>query len=191
MESNGKRVHVDGTIVSHPTTPVIWGGAGTDSQHAFMQFIHQSPDVVPVDFLGFARTSTGNDERQRMLFMNLVAQSEALAFGRPSNEAPHRSFPGNRPSTVIVAPVLSPFVFGQIIALYEHAVFFEGTLLDINSFDQWGVELGKELAQTFTAIRQDANSLDKSVAHSGSRRLLNWFHHQNSQHLDYEQGADR
>jgi glucose-6-phosphate isomerase len=191
MESNGKGVHVDGTIVSHPTTPVIWGGAGTDAQHAFMQFIHQSPDVVPVDFLGFARASTGNDDRQRMLFMNLVAQAEALAFGRTSNEAPHRSFPGNRPSTVIVAPALSPFVFGQIIALYEHAVFFEGALLDINSFDQWGVELGKELAQALMVKRQDSNSLENSDAHPGSRRLLHWFHHQSSQHLDHEQSAER
>jgi glucose-6-phosphate isomerase len=189
MESNGKGVHVDGTTVSHPTTPVIWGGAGTDAQHAFMQFIHQSPDVVPIDFLGFARASNGNDERQKMLFMNLVAQAEALAFGRPSVEAPHRSFPGNRPSTVIIAPVLSPFVFGQIVALYEHAVFFEGALLDINSFDQWGVELGKELAQGLMVIRQDAGPVENSAVHPGSRRLLNWFHYQSAQDLDTEQGA--
>lgn len=190
MESNGKGVHVDGSIVSHPTTPVIWGGAGTDAQHAFMQFIHQSPDVVPIDFVGFARASNGNDERQRMLFMNLVAQAEALAFGRPSAEAPHRSFPGNRPSTVIIAPVLSPFVFGQIVALYEHAVFYEGALLDINSFDQWGVELGKELAQGLMVIRQDAGSVDNSNVHPASRRLLDWFHHQSAQDLGAEQGAN-
>lgn len=175
MESNGKGVHVDGSAVTHPTTPVIWGGAGTDAQHAFMQFIHQSSDVVPVDFLGFAHSLTGDDERQNMLFMNMVAQAEALAHGRPSPEMPHRAFLGNRPSTVIAAPALTPEVLGQIVALYEHAVFFEGVILGINSFDQWGVELGKDLARALLNPARSVDSGRDGQNQPGREHLLNWF----------------
>lgn len=174
MESNGKSVRVDGAPVTHPTTPVIWGGVGTDAQHAFMQFLHQSPDVAPVDFLGFAQSLARDDERQTMLFMNMIAQAEALALGRPTVELPHQSFSGNRPSTVIVAPILTPKVLGQIIALYEHAVFFEGVILGINSFDQWGVELGKDLARALLSASKNgsARGFDGLM---GSKHLLEWF----------------
>ncbi|MGA0877698.1 MAG: glucose-6-phosphate isomerase [Ilumatobacteraceae bacterium] len=147
MESNGKGVRRNGSSVPCSPSSVIWGGPGTDAQHAFMQFLHQSPDVVPADFIGFGQSLDGDQERQTILFSNMVAQAEALAHGRVDADAPHRSFPGNRPSTVIAAPTLTPSVLGQIIALYEHMVFFEGAILGTNSFDQWGVELGKDLAR--------------------------------------------
>ena len=182
MESNGKGVRADGEVVSYPTTPVIWGGVGTDAQHAFMQFIHQSPDVVPVDFLGFAQSSTGDHERQTMLFMNLIAQAEALAYGRHVPDAPHRSFSGSRPSTVIAAPTLTPRVLGQIVALYEHAVFFEGVILGINSFDQWGVELGKELAGALLASPPEISPGSTAEMHSESRFLLDWFQRHRGHH---------
>lgn len=168
MESNGKGVRSDGTPVPYSPTSVIWGGAGTDAQHAFMQFLHQSPDVVPVDFIGFARSLDGDRDRQTMLFLNMVAQAEALARGRIDIEAPHRSFPGHRPSTVIVAPALTARALGQIVALYEHMVFFEGAILGINSFDQWGVELGKDVARSLASLPGD------SVAPS-ARILLDWL----------------
>lgn len=168
MESNGKGVRRDGTTVAHSPTSIIWGGSGTDAQHAFMQFLHQSPDVVPVEFIGFARSLDGDQVRQTMLFQNMVAQAEALAHGRSDLDAPHRSFPGNRPSTVIVAPTLTPSVLGQIVALYEHMVFFEGAILGINSFDQWGVELGKDIARSLvTPAGRDAVPT--------ARPLLDWF----------------
>jgi len=197
MESNGKGVRADGEVVSYPTTAVVWGGVGTDAQHAFMQFLHQSPDVVPVDFLGFDQSSTGDHERQTMLFMNLIAQAEALAHGRHVPDAPHRSFVGNRPSTVIAAPTLTPRVLGQIVALYEHAVFFEGVILGINSFDQWGVELGKELASALLESPQGISPQDFSTGliaemNSGSRHLLDWFHRHSVQNLppSKSSGAD-
>lgn len=201
MESNGKAVHVDGAAVTHPTTPVIWGGAGTDAQHAFMQFIHQSPDVVPVDFVGFAHSSTGDNERQTVLFMNMVAQAEALAQGRASASTPHQSFSGNRPSTVIAAPALTPYVLGQIIALYEHAVFFEGVILDINSFDQWGVELGKDLARTLLSrLRAEGQGVEpgtaldvRSDSQTAPLHIVEWFRQQQAMHSESPMlpGADR
>lgn len=169
MESNGKGVRLDGTAPPYPTSPVIWGGAGTDVQHAFMQFLHQSADVVPVDFIGFARSHHGDPARQSVLFLNMVAQAEALAHGRRDAARPHRSFPGGRPSTVVVAPALTPRALGNIVALYEHAVFFEGVVLGINSFDQWGVELGKEVARSLGSGDTGAGSL------AGAAGLLSWF----------------
>lgn len=171
MESNGKGVRLDGTVPPHPTSPVIWGGAGTDVQHAFMQFLHQSADVVPVDFIGFARTHDGDTARQSALFLNMVAQAEALARGRRDEARPHRSFPGGRPSTVVVAPALTPRALGNIVALYEHAVFFEGVVLGINSFDQWGVELGKDLARSLGS----GDVVDGSASLPGAAGLLEWF----------------
>lgn len=168
MESNGKGVRHDGSAVPVSPASVIWGGSGTDAQHAFMQFIHQSPDVVPVDFIGFARSLDGDQERQTMLFSNMVAQAEALAHGRIDHDAPHRSFPGRRPSTVIAAPALTPGVLGQIVALYEHMVFFEGAILGIDSFDQWGVELGKDIARALMA--PSGGSATPTAGH-----LLDWL----------------
>ncbi|MFM7127624.1 MAG: glucose-6-phosphate isomerase, partial [Actinomycetota bacterium] len=171
MESNGKGVRLDGTVPPFPTSPVIWGGAGTDAQHAFMQFLHQSTDVVPVDFIGFARSQDGDADRQSVLFLNMVAQAEALARGRRDDSRPHRSFPGGRPSTVLVAPTLTPRALGNIVALYEHAVFYEGVVLGINSFDQWGVELGKEMAHSLGS----GGTADGSVSLPGAAGLLSWF----------------
>lgn len=171
MESNGKGVRLDGSVPSYPTAPVIWGGAGTDAQHAFMQFLHQSADVVPVDFVGFARSHDGDVSRQSVLFLNMVAQAEALARGRRDDARPHRSFPGGRPSTVLVAPTLTPRALGNIVALYEHAVFFEGVVLGINSFDQWGVELGKEMAHFLGS----GGVADGSGSLPGATELLGWF----------------
>lgn len=180
MESNGKSVRTDGVPVGLPTSPVVWGGEGTNAQHAFMQLLHQGTSVVPVDFLGFARpskaSSPGAALGQRTLFMNMLAQAQALAFGKAASNAdePHRTFAGDRPSTVITAAELTPEVLGQIVALYEHAVFYEGVLLGINSFDQWGVELGKEMASTL--VRSGSTGVDEtSVEEQAGRRLVRWF----------------
>jgi glucose-6-phosphate isomerase len=156
MESNGKRVTLDGSPVDHDTGPVIWGEPGTNGQHAFYQLLHQGTTVVPADLIGFLEPTDPIGNQHELLMGNLLAQSEALAFGKSADEVrsagvsdalvPHRTFPGNRPTSVILAPKLSPSVLGQLIALYEHKVFAQGTVWGINSFDQWGVELGKELA---------------------------------------------
>jgi len=164
MESNGKSVRVDGRPVALSTAPVVWGEPGTNGQHAFFQMLHQGTHLVPVDFIGFARShhvlSHGVDltGHHDVLVANLLAQSAALAFGRTADEVaalgveadlvPHRTFPGNRPSSVILAEELTPSTLGQLVALYEHVVAVQGMLWGINSFDQWGVELGKELASS-------------------------------------------
>ena len=156
MESNGKSVRHDGQPVDYHTGPVVWGEPGTNGQHAFYQLLHQGTRLVPCDLIGFARPNHSLDEHHDLLMANLLAQSEALAFGRHSAEvagpgvAPdlvaHRTFEGNRPTSTILAPRLNPRVLGQLIAAYEHKVFTQGVLWDVNSFDQWGVELGKVLA---------------------------------------------
>jgi glucose-6-phosphate isomerase len=164
MESNGKRVRHDGTAVEFDTGPIVWGEPGTNGQHAFYQLLHQGTTVVPADLIGFVEPlgdlvgdgPGGHD----ILMANMIAQAEALAFGRTADEVrsagvaddlvAHRTFPGNRPTSVILAPKLTPSVLGQLIAMYEHKVFTQGTVWGINSFDQWGVELGKELAEEIT-----------------------------------------
>ncbi|MCB2223713.1 MAG: glucose-6-phosphate isomerase [Actinobacteria bacterium] len=159
MESNGKRVRLDGTEVDLDTGPIVWGEPGTNGQHAFYQLLHQGTTVVPADLIGFVEPMADDDDgRHDLLVANLLAQAEALAFGKTPAEVaaagvgaalvPHRTFPGNRPTSVILAPALTPSVLGQLVALYEHKVFTQGTVWGINSFDQWGVELGKELATT-------------------------------------------
>ena len=181
MESNGKSVRSDGSRVPYATSPVIWGEPGTNGQHAFMQLLHQGTDVVPVDFIGFARSSAADEARNELLFTNLLAQSRALAFGRNIDELPdsparpHRVFAGNRPSTTIVAPELSASVLGQLIALYEHSTFFEGIIWDINSFDQWGVELGKELALSIGLTLADFPTHNHPELDSSTHTLLSWF----------------
>ncbi len=171
MESNGKRVAMDGGDLTLPSGPVVWGEPGTNGQHAFYQLIHQGTGVVPCEFLLAAQGHEPDLAHQhRLLVANCLAQSEALMNGRSLEEARrrmaaagltgaeldrqarHRVFPGNRPSTTMVYPRLTPFVLGQIIALYEHRVFVEGAILGINSFDQWGVELGKELAAALAPV---------------------------------------
>lgn len=175
MESNGKRVAMDGSELARPSGPVVWGEPGTNGQHAFMQLVHQGTEVVPCEFL---LAAAGHEpdlaHHHRLLAANCLAQSEALMRGRSlaearalmaarglagaelERQARHRVFPGNRPSVTILHPQLVPFTLGQIIALYEHRVFVEGVILGINSFDQWGVELGKELAGSLLAVLEGA-----------------------------------
>lgn len=182
MESNGKSVRVDGGPVHTATGPVVWGEPGTNGQHAFYQLLHQGTRLVPVDFIGFARPNHPLVEQHDLLMANLFAQGEALAFGKtldevvaegvPAHQQPHRVFPGNRPSTTILAPRLTPSVLGQLIALYEHVVFVQGCVWGVNSFDQWGVELGKALANRITPELTDtaAPQHDSSTA-----ALIEWY----------------
>ncbi|WP_353183144.1 glucose-6-phosphate isomerase [Bosea sp. (in: a-proteobacteria)] len=186
MESNGKRVRKDGTPVARPTGPVVWGEPGTNGQHAFYQLIHQGTDVVPCEFLIAAEGHNPDlAHHQRLLIANCLAQSEALMKGRTLEEtkaqlaekgvaatdiearAPHMAFPGSRPSLTIAYRRLDPFALGRIIALFEHRVFVEAAIWDINAFDQWGVELGKELATALMPViegKAPAGSHDSSTA---------------------------
>ncbi|MCF8467305.1 MAG: glucose-6-phosphate isomerase [Sneathiella sp.] len=157
MESNGKHVTLDGTCVAYQTGPIYWGEPGTNGQHSFYQLIHQGTKLVPCDFIGFCQTLNPIDSQHDLLMSNLFAQAEALAFGKTGDEveaegtpgwlAPHRVFEGNRPSNTLLVKRLTPRTLGLLVALYEHSVFTQGTIWDIDSFDQWGVELGKALAQ--------------------------------------------
>jgi glucose-6-phosphate isomerase len=157
MESNGKHVMLDGKPVKCNTGPVYWGEPGTNGQHSFYQLIHQGTRLIPCDFIAFGHALTPLGRRHDILVANVFAQAEALAFGKTSEQVkaegtpdwlvPHRVLEGNRPSNVILAERLTPTVLGTLVALYEHIVFTQGVLWNINSFDQWGVELGKALAQ--------------------------------------------
>ena len=185
MESNGKRVSMDGKTLAVPSGPVVWGEPGTNGQHAFYQLIHQGTRIVPCEFMvGAEGFEPELAHQHQLLVANCLAQSEALMKGRSLGEARaliggkfsgeelerqarHRVFPGNRPSTTLVYPKLTPFVLGQIIALYEHRVFVEGAMLGINSYDQWGVELGKELATALGPIvagKESTEGKDGSTA---------------------------
>ncbi len=176
MESLGKSVSVDGRPVEGPTGAVIWGAAGTDAQHAFFQLLHQGPEVIPVDFIGFAQPAGGVNDA---LMANLLAQAEALAIGRSEQEVaatgvapalvPHRTFAGGRPSTVILAQRLTPSVLGQLVALYEHRTVTAAVLWGINPFDQWGVELGKQLA---VRIADELSDPESSPNHDSSTNSL-------------------
>ncbi|MFA7263581.1 MAG: glucose-6-phosphate isomerase [Caulobacter sp.] len=146
MESNGKRVTLSGAPVAHATATAVFGNAGTNDQHAFFQMLHQGTDVIPVDFVAVAQAAEGPAPQQAILLANAIAQAQALMTGSPNAAEPHRHFPGDRPSSFILIDRLTPETLGALIALYEHKVFVEGVLWDINSFDQWGVELGKTLA---------------------------------------------
>ncbi len=171
MESNGKQVTRSGEPVAVETGPVVWGEPGTNGQHAFYQLIHQGTSVIPADFIGFAKPRHEYDEHHKILLANLFAQTEALAMGKTADEVRaegvaeelvnHKVFPGNRPTTTLLAESLTPRVVGQLIALYEHKVFCQGVIWDINSFDQWGVELGKVLA---TNILSELTSDDPAAA---------------------------
>jgi glucose-6-phosphate isomerase len=157
MESNGKHVTLDGTVVDYPTGPIYWGEPGTNGQHSFYQLIHQGTRLIPCDFIGFAHTLNPLGRHHDMLLANVFAQAEALAFGKtpeqvkaegtPDPLVPHRVFEGNRPSNTIIVEKLTPNTLGKLVALYEHSVFTQGAVWNIDSFDQWGVELGKVLAQ--------------------------------------------
>jgi glucose-6-phosphate isomerase len=172
MESNGKQVGSDNAVVATQTSPVVWGGIGTNSQHAFMQMLHQGTSVVPVDLIGFAKTHAEHSDAHDSLIANMFAQAQALAFGADSTE-PQRALPGNRASTVLMASELSAQTLGALIALYEHSVFVQGCVWGINSFDQWGVELGKKLAQKISQqITQGVPSGDQDASTS---QLLQWY----------------
>jgi glucose-6-phosphate isomerase len=174
MESNGKSVRLDGTPVVDETGPIVWGEPGTNGQHAFHQLLHQGTRLVPVDMIGFARSHHPELQvHQDLLIANLIAQSEALAFGRRNRSEPHRDFRGDRPSTVILAEQLTPSVLGQLIALYEHVVHVQGTLWGIDSYDQWGVELGKELADTITP--ELTGVPDPSRHDAATNALIDWY----------------
>ena len=157
MESNGKRVTLDGKEVKEQTGPIYWGEPGTNGQHSFYQLIHQGTKLIPCDFISFAQTLNPLGRHHDLLMANVFAQTEALAFGKTAEQVkaegtpdwlvPHRVFPGNRPSNTIMAKRLTPATLGRLVALYEHSVFTQGVIWNINSFDQWGVELGKVLAQ--------------------------------------------
>jgi glucose-6-phosphate isomerase len=157
MESNGKHVALDGTAITCQTGPVYWGEPGTNGQHSFYQLIHQGTRLIACDFIAFGETLNPLGRHHDLLMANVLAQAEALAFGKTHEEVkaegtpdwlvPHRVFEGNRPSNTIMAERLTPETLGKLVALYEHSVFTQGTIWRINSFDQWGVELGKALAQ--------------------------------------------
>ncbi len=180
MESNGKRVTLDGTVVDYETGPIVWGTPGTNGQHAYYQLIHQGTKLIPADFIGFARPNHALVHHHDLLMANYFAQTEALAFGKTEQEVaaegaadwlvPHRTFPGNRPTSSLLAERLTPFVLGQLVAFYEHKVFVQGAIWRVNSFDQWGVELGKVLAQRIAPelAAAEAPALD----HDGSTNQL-------------------
>jgi glucose-6-phosphate isomerase len=169
MESNGKSVTKDGQPVSCDSGPVIWGEPGTNGQHAFYQLLHQGTRFIPCDFIGFANSLNPLGEHHRKLTSNIFAQTQALAFGKteeevknegvPDNLVPHKVFKGNHPTNTLFLPILSPNTLGQLIALYEHKIFVQGAIWNINSFDQWGVELGKVLAKDiYTALKSEESS---------------------------------
>ncbi len=181
MESNGKRVSLDGeSITDYETCPIIWGEPGTNGQHSFYQLIHQGTRVVPCDFLGFFRSLNPLSRHHDLLLANVFAQAEALAFGRTGDEVradgaaerlvPHRTFDGNRPSSVFLADCLNPRILGSLLALYEHSVFVQGVLWNINSFDQWGVELGKLLAAKI--VPELCSESEPSLTHDSSTNSL-------------------
>ena len=180
MESNGKHVRVDGSLVDSQTGPIYWGEPGTNGQHSFYQLIHQGTRLVPCDFIGFCQTLNPLGHHHDLLLANLFAQTEALAFGKTGQEveaegtprwlAPHRTFEGNRPTNTILAERLTPETLGLLVALYEHSVFTQGTIWNIDSFDQWGVELGKVLANRI--VPELENATEPRLAHDSSTNAL-------------------
>lgn len=180
MESNGKRVSLDGVRVDYQTSPIYWGEPGTNGQHSFYQLIHQGTKFVPCDFIGFDKSLNPLGNHHDILMANLFAQSEALAFGKPMEEVkadgtpdwlvPHRTFGGNRPSNTILADKLTPETLGKLVALYEHSIFTQGVIWNIDSFDQWGVELGKVLAKQI--LPELESSEEPQLNHDSSTNAL-------------------
>jgi glucose-6-phosphate isomerase len=180
MESNGKHVTLDGTKVDYATGPIYWGEPGTNGQHSFYQLIHQGTRLIPCDFIAFTKTLNPIGRQHDMLLANVFAQTEALAFGKTPEQvkaegtpdwlAPHRVFEGNRPSNTILADQLTPESLGKLVALYEHSVFTQGAIWNINSFDQWGVELGKALAQRI--IPELEGGTEPALSHDSSTNNL-------------------
>ena len=180
MESNGKHMTLDGKRVAHDTGPIYWGEPGTNGQHSFYQLIHQGTRLIPCDFIAFSKPLNPLGRHHDMLIANVCAQTEALAFGKTSEQVkaegtpewlvPHRVFEGNRPSNTIIAEQLTPEALGKLVALYEHSVFTQGTIWNIDSFDQWGVELGKALAQRIIPEIEDKD--EPRLAHDSSTNNL-------------------
>jgi len=193
MESNGKFVTRDGHRVDYSTGPIVWGEPGTNGQHAFYQLIHQGTRLIPADFIAPVKTLNPirNNLHHEILLANFLAQTEALMRGKSSAEAekelrgsgmaddqvkkilPHKVFEGNRPTTSIVLPVVTPYTLGCLIAMYEHKIFVQGVIWDINSYDQWGVELGKQLAKV---IQPELSGTSKVTSHDASTNgLINFI----------------
>ncbi len=180
MESNGKHVTLDGTEVAYQTGPIYWGEPGTNGQHSFYQLIHQGTRLIPCDFIAFVQPLNPLGRHHDLLLANVFAQTEALAFGKTAEQVkaegtpdwlvPHRVFEGNRPSNTILAQRLTPETLGKLVALYEHSVFTQGTIWGINSFDQWGVELGKALAQRIVPELESRE--DPRLGHDSSTNTL-------------------
>jgi glucose-6-phosphate isomerase len=180
MESNGKHVMVDGTAVVHPTGPIYWGEPGTNGQHSFYQLIHQGTRLIPCDFIAFAQPLNALGRHHDLLLANVFAQTEALAFGKTSEQVkaegtpdwlvPHRVFEGNRPTNTILVERLTPETLGKLVALYEHSVFTQGAIWNVDSFDQWGVELGKVLAQRI--VPELESKVEPSLKHDSSTNSL-------------------
>jgi glucose-6-phosphate isomerase len=180
MESNGKSVDLDGRRVNYETGPIFWGEPGTNGQHSFYQLIHQGTRLIPCDFIGFCQTLNPLGDHHDLLMANVFAQTEALAFGKTSEEVaaegvadyqvPHRTFEGNRPTNTLLAERLTPEMLGTLVALYEHSVFTQGTIWNINSFDQWGVELGKALASRI--IPELESPQEPPLTHDSSTNTL-------------------
>jgi glucose-6-phosphate isomerase len=180
MESNGKHVTLEGAVVNYQTGPIFWGEPGTNGQHSFYQMIHQGTKLIPCDFIGFDEPLNPLGRHHDLLIANVIAQGEALAFGKTPEQVkaegtpdwlvPHRTFEGNRPSTTIMARRLTPATLGALVALYEHSVFTQGAIWGINSFDQWGVELGKALAQKIIPELEAAN--EPPLGHDSSTTAL-------------------
>lgn len=180
MESNGKHITLDGAEVDYQTSPIYWGEPGTNGQHSFFQLLHQGTRLIPCDFIGFCQALNPQGDQHDLLMSNLFAQTEALAFGKTAAEVkaegvsdwliPHRTFEGNRPSNVLLLEQLTPKTLGVLVALYEHSVFTQGVIWNIDSFDQWGVELGKALAQKTAAELMSAE--EPSLNHDSSTNAL-------------------
>ena len=180
MESNGKHVTLDGRHVDYETGAVYWGEPGTNGQHSFYQLIHQGTKLIPVDLIGFAKDLNPLRDHHDLLMSNVFAQAEALAFGKtedevraegtPENVVPHKVMEGNRPTNTILAEQLTPRTLGSLVALYEHSVFTQGVVWEIDSFDQWGVELGKVLAARI--IPELESDTDPDLQHDSSTNAL-------------------
>jgi glucose-6-phosphate isomerase len=180
MESNGKHVTLDGQEVSYQTGPIYWGEPGTNGQHSFYQLIHQGTKLIPCDFIAFSQPLHALGRHHDLLLANVCAQAEALAFGKTAQEVeaentpawlvPHRTFEGNRPSNMILLERLTPEALGKLVALYEHSVFTQGAIWQIDSFDQWGVELGKVLAGRI--IPELEAKAEPQLAHDSSTNAL-------------------
>jgi glucose-6-phosphate isomerase len=185
MESNGKSVRLDGSAVVGQTGEIFWGAPGTNGQHAFYQLIHQGTKLIPADFIAFAEATHDSGSQQDLLMANCLAQAKALAFGKTAEEiaaegtppelVPHKVMPGNRPSTTIVAPKLTPATLGQLVALYEHIVFVEGAIWGIDSFDQWGVELGKVMAKELAPVLSADEAPDLSGQDASTAGLVRLY----------------